>query len=179
MQDSGILFHERQRLKSKWIWALLLGVGMIGIYLFLVQIILGMPVGDSPGSDSMVIVLTAILTVGVPLFFIGYNMDTVVHSGGIRVRMIKATDISTVDIDHYHAIRFNWLTDYMGIGYRYGKNGLGLVMGGSTGVMFHLKDGKKIMIESDLYEDFIHAVILSSGKEPGTAQGFDGGAARI
>jgi len=175
MRDSGILFQERQRLKSPWMKAVLIGLAAIGVYIFIAQILLGMEVGDNPAPDFVVILLTVPLCIGLPLFFIQFTMTTEVHSAGIRVRMLKSFEYSNVDIRSFHAERFSWLKDYMGIGYRIGPKGAGFTMGGDTGVKLHLNNGRTIMIESDRYEEFLQALELTTGKDRSPAKGFEDG----
>ena len=158
MRDSGILFQERQRLKSPLVKAMLLILVAIGLFFFISQIILGQEVGDNPAPDFVVVLIVVPLCVGMPLFFMRYTLTTEVHSGGIRVRMLKTTEYSNVDILSFHAERFSWLKDYMGIGYRVGPKGTGFIMGGDTGVKLYLRNGRKVMIESDRYEDFLQAL---------------------
>jgi len=152
---------------------LLIGLAALGICIFVMQVVLGEPVGNDPGSDMLALTLTMGLCVGLPVLFLRYSMVTEIHGGGIRVRMMKKMNISTADIESFHAKRFSWLKEYMGIGYRIGPHGVGFIMGGDIGVMLHLRDGRKVMIESDHHEEFLQALELVTRKERSAMVGLE------
>ncbi len=66
---SNTLFHEVQPLRMWWVWLLLLIPIVLGWWLFIEQIILGIPVGTNPASNVDVVISWLAFGIGLPVFF--------------------------------------------------------------------------------------------------------------
>ncbi len=69
------LFREVQRWRDVW-WVMVLVFGLSALqwWIFITQIVRGIPVGNNPGSNLLVVLIWLIFGVGFPLFFLWLHM---------------------------------------------------------------------------------------------------------
>jgi hypothetical protein len=146
-----IYFKEEQRFTQVWIWMLLIALSGLWIWEFIQQIIMGIPFGDKPAPD-IVVILTGIFPLLAIILFRSLILETSIDEEGVAYRfrpfqrkfkVIKATDIARYEVKKYSPLK-----DYGGWGIRYGssKNGKAYNVKGNQGVLFEFKSGKRFML---------------------------------
>ena len=81
------VFREVQRWRDVW-WVMVLVFGLSALqwWVFFSQIVRGVPVGNKPGSDLLVVLIWLIFGVGVPVFFLWLHMVVEVVPEAVIVR---------------------------------------------------------------------------------------------
>jgi len=150
-------FHEVQRFRQTWIWALtlLLCVVPVGVMLWGVyqQLVLGKPFGDNPMSDRGMIVLTVVVViiVGGIVWMVGFSsLTTEVSSRGIRVRFSpfhrKWREFRTDEIEEVKVGKYRPIAEYGGWGLRMGLKGWAYNVSGNQGAENRFRSGKNLLI---------------------------------
>jgi hypothetical protein len=146
---SKIYYKEEQKFRQWWLWLLLLIICGIWVWQFVQQIIVGVPFGNNPSPD-FVLIMTGTIPVAVIILFRLMTLETNINDTGIyyrfrpfqrKPRVIKPEDIMNYDVKKYSPLR-----DYGGWGIRYGLKGKAYNVSGNQGVLFKLKNGKRFMI---------------------------------
>jgi len=148
MKDK-ILFSEQQRFRQIWLWAIIIiTIGSsAGVFLhgLIQQVVLGIPFGDRPMSDTGVIIafnLSLGFAVIFVMFFVKMRLETEITAEGVKIRFFpfhlsfcnyKWEDISEAVVKKYSPMK------YGGWGIR-GKWGWGLRIG--TGVKLNMSNDK-------------------------------------
>ena len=162
MHERGGLFREVQHFRQRWLWALLLAIAALSVWGAVQQLLLGIPFGNNPAPDSVMIPLATVFGVVFPLGFYFMNLTTEVHQDGIyyrffpfhlRFRRIALEDMTEYEVRGYSAIR-----DYGGWGIRYGRKGRAYNVSGNRGVWVRLSSGGSIMFGSQRPEGFAAAI---------------------
>lgn len=83
--NKEILFSETQRFKQLWIWVILPGINSISMYGIYQQIILGIPYGNNPMSNTRLFIASS-FTILLTIFFLLLRLDTRITSNGISVK---------------------------------------------------------------------------------------------
>ena len=168
MYERGSLFHEAQHFRQLWLWALLLTIAAVSIWGAVQQLLLGIPFGNNPAPDGVMIPLAIVFGVVFPLGFYFMNLTTEVHQDGVyyrffpfhrRFHRIVLKDIVDYEVREYSAIR-----DYGGWGIRYGRKGKAYNVSGNRGVWIQLSSGRSIMFGSQRPEDFATAIEKASNR---------------
>lgn len=163
-QNSGASAHpafvESQRFRQWWLIALILGIAGLMWYCFVVQILLGTPVGTRPAPDGVVWLLTVLFGVGFPVLFLLITMRTEVGDGWltIRFRPFMRRRIRLADITAAAAVTYHPIMDYGGWGVRWSFAGWCYSVAGSRGVRITLADGRVVMIGSQRAEELAEAI---------------------
>lgn len=146
---NGTFFTEVQRVRQVWIWALLAVVFGLWMWQFVQQVVLGIPFGENPAPDA-VVVLIGIIPFGAMALIFLLRLETRVDREGIHYRMwpfhrqfrqIRPGEVVRWEVRKYRPVR-----DYGGWGIRYGLKGVAYNMSGNMGVWFEMRKGKKLLI---------------------------------
>jgi hypothetical protein len=152
-----ILFEEKQSFRQVWIWALLLTINGTLLYGMYQQMVLKIPFGNNPMSNSGYIV-TIILILLFNLFFFFLQLRTRIDEEGIHIRFFPLhikyksylwSTISKAYIREYKPIR-----EYGGWGLRLGAYNVS----GNKGLQLEFKNGDKLLIGTNK-PDELNAVI--------------------
>lgn len=167
--EKEILFSERQRFKQLWIWVVLLGINTISLYGIYQQIILGIPYGDNPMSDTGLII-TSSITTALTLLFILLRLDTQITPEGIYIRFFpfdsKYKHYHWNDIAKAYIRKYSPIREYGGWGLRFlGLFGKGIAynVSGNIGLQLELTNKKKILIGTNKPAD-LKEVLVKIGK---------------
>jgi hypothetical protein len=149
MATEIILFSERQYFRQWWLWILLLTPAGLIFYGLYAQLVKGIPFGNNPTSDEMLMALAAfMLLMLVVFYFMGLQVE-ITHAG-IRYRFfpffgsrfIAWEEIAEAEVRQYHPIR-----EYGGWGLRYGSAGTAYNVSGNMGLQLVLhKKNKRILL---------------------------------
>ena len=155
------LFREVQRWRDVW-WVMVLVFGLAALqwWVFFMQIIRGIPVGNNPGSDLLVFLTWLIFGVGFPLFFLWLHMVVEVIPGVVIVRYrpfvnrrIPIGQIARVEPRVYRP-----LGEFGGWGIRGWGGRVAYNVSGDTGVELTLADGRQILIGTQRAADLAGAI---------------------
>lgn len=158
-----LLFQEKQSFRQIWLW-LLLGVPDL-IFLTAVyrQLIMNIPFGNNPMSDTGLII-TGLLLLLLNLFFFMMQLRTGIHEEGIEVqfypvhtdkRMYKWSDISEAYLREYRAI-----SEFGGWGIRSGAYNVS----GNIGLQLVFKNGDKLLIGTAKPEEMAEVLKVLKSK---------------
>ena len=147
---SSASFHEEQRFRQPWIWALILGVAALQWWGWVQQILLGQPFGDNPGPDWMVWLFWLLFGIGLPLFFVYLRLLVEVREDGVWLRFIPLTTrvIPFEQIEQVEAVDYKPLRQYGGWGIRGLGSNRAYNVSGSEGVRLRLRNGDVVVIGS-------------------------------
>ena len=163
----SVLFREVQYFRQPWLWFIVLGISAVAIYSVVEQLILGRTFGDSPASDSLVLVVGIVFGVVLPLLFYGMNLTTEVREDGLYYRLFpfhrSFQRIGSSDIRRGQSVSYRPVKDYGGWGIRYGTAGKAYNVSGNRGVQLELRDGRRILMGSQKPEDLAAAVHMITG----------------
>lgn len=154
-------FHEVQRIRHWWLWAILLIVAGLTWWSFAQQIVLGRPFGDNPGPDWMVWMITAICGVLVPVALLVARLEVTVDPTGLRLhyvpfrnRLVQASHVSSYEVVEYRPLR-----EWGGWGIRYGfGRGWAYTAYGNRGVQLVLSNHKRLLVGSQRPEALAEAL---------------------
>ncbi len=168
-------YQEVQRFRQLWLWALVAGVAGVSIWSFVVEIILGRPVGENPAPDVAASIIGVVFGLGLPAFFCAANLTVRVCADGLYYRYFplhwKFRRIAPEELAGFAAHTYRPLRDYGGWGVRWGQAGKAYNVSGNRGVMLDLADGRKLLIGSQNPEQMAEAMGLAFGRKPGPATG--------
>lgn len=148
---SKIYFKEEQRFRQIWIWMLLIALSGIWVWQLVQQVFMGIPFGNKPSSD-LVIILTGFFPLLTIILFRLLTLETIINEEGIAYRFRpfqrKPKLIKSDDIVRYEVKKYSPLKDYGGWGIRLGSfnKGKAYNVSGNQGVLFEFKNGKKFML---------------------------------
>ncbi|MEQ1822251.1 MAG: hypothetical protein ABL949_07065 [Fimbriimonadaceae bacterium] len=142
-----IPFQETQRF-SAWVYSLI-GLTSVGTLIMgFVQIGMGIPVGNHPSSNVVMIVIVVTFGLLFPLAFFGLKLEISTNAEGvlIQLRPFANRTIGYDEIASVEAMTYQPLLEYGGWGVR----GLGKKRAynarGNDGVLLTLKDGATVML---------------------------------
>ena len=166
--NEPILFREVQRPRQIWIWVIILFIAAINWYGFIQQILFGIPFGNKPAPDFLLIIFWLVFGILFPLclcFFM--KLITEVRQDGVYIRFMpfhsKYQRIPFTDIEKYTAITFKPIAQFGGIGIRVNLQGeTAYIMSGNEGIKVHQTNQKVIVIGSQRPNELIEA--LHAGK---------------
>jgi hypothetical protein len=159
--SSSTLFHESQPFRVWWLWLILLIPVAVSWWTFIVQIVLGTPVGNHPAPDIVTVMLWLLFGFGLPLFAYYTRLITDVHADGVHLRFfpLYSRTIALDDIVAYQARQYSPIREYGGWGIRYGERGnRAFIVGGTGGVELELADKTRVLIGSQRSEEFASAI---------------------
>ncbi|MBW3623816.1 MAG: hypothetical protein KY468_10465 [Armatimonadetes bacterium] len=168
-KESGVFFHEEQRFRQPWLWALLVGAGAMQVGVFgygiVQQIVYGRPWGNRPMTDTLLLVVGAgvlFMTAGLLLLFYTVRLVTEVREDGLYVRFfpfhLRPNKAAPEDLLRWEAVTYSPLREYGGWGIRYGRNGKAYNVSGNRGVQLEFRDGRRILIGSQRPEELAAAL---------------------
>ena len=142
MINSG--YREEQSMRQWWLWALLLMIASIAVYVFIAQILYGQSVGDNPMPDYATY-LFLIFSYALILLFLKLKLVTEIDSDGIRFRYIPflKKSYSWDEIESVRVVKYG----FVGYGIRYSfKYGTVYNTSGNRGLAVNLVNGKRFLI---------------------------------
>jgi len=160
---SKVYYKEEQRFNQLWIWLLLAFLCGLWIWQLVQQVFMGIPFGNNPAPD-FVIIITGVFTLGVVMLFRFLTLETIINSEGVYYRFKpfqrKPKEIKAENIRGFEVKKYSPLKDYGGWGIRYGssKNGTAYNVSGNQGVLFELKSGKRFLLGTQHPESIRSAI---------------------
>jgi len=162
------LYREAQYFRQLWLWVIVLFISLLSIYGLIQQVILGIPFGNNPAPDAILVIIAVIFGLILPLFLYKTNLTIEVHSDGLYIRFfpfhLSFHKIATEYIKEFKARSYSPLKEYGGWGIRYGRDGKAYNVSGNRGVQLHLSDGKQLLIGSQKPDELCEALNLTLGR---------------
>lgn len=155
------MFREVQRWRNVWwVMALVFGLAALQWWTFFVQIIRGVPVGNNPGSDTLVVIIWLIFGIGFPAFFLWLHMVVEVIPGAviIRYRPFANRRIPAGQIIRVEPLTYRPMREFAGWGIRGWGGRIAYNVSGNTGVELTLVDGRRVLIGSQRPDEMAGAI---------------------
>lgn len=152
---NGYFYTEEQRFRQPWIW---IGIALSLFGLFPLwygvyqQIVTGIPWGENPTSDEVLLLIAfgmTLLILGIFVLFLKSRLVFSLGSEGLdyrfvpfhwKVHTIRWEDVATADVRTYRPI-----LEYGGWGIRFGPKGKAYNVSGTDGLQLELRNGKRIL----------------------------------
>ncbi len=148
MPSKNIVFKENQRFTQWWLWGFfLIPLGIIPLFAIYSQFILGLAFGDNPMSDWGLVVFI-LMVYGFIYFFYRIKLTTQITHDTILIHLFPFSkkEIARQDITRVEFVTYNPIL-VGGYGWKFThKYGQVYNIKGNKGVLFILKNGKKIMV---------------------------------
>lgn len=154
-ESKEVIYREVQYFRQVWVVILVLGFALYMWYGAIQQVIYGVPVGDNPAPDIVLIILWALFGVFIPIFMLVMNkLVTEVRTDGIYIRFkpfhIKYRMFLWEDINRYEAITYSSLARFGGWGLRSGYREIAYNVSGDRAVELHLKNKVIVLGTKDI-----------------------------
>src|SRR5687768_11332842 len=123
---SELLFEEKQRFTQWWIWLILIGVNLMILFGIYTQMIRGIPFGDNPAPDGVLIVVSIFLLLLTASFLVT-KLEMQIRQDGIYVRFFpfhrSFRHHPWIDIRKAYIRKYKPIPEYGGWGISgFGKN---------------------------------------------------------
>jgi hypothetical protein len=148
---SKVYYKEEQKFNQWWIWLIMLLISGFWIWQLVQQIFMGIPFGDNPAPDFVVILIGLFPAFGIWLFRV-LTLESSIDETGIYYRFRpfqrKPKQIQPENVARFEVKKYNPILDYGGWGIRLGstKKGNAYNVSGNMGVLFEFKNGRKFML---------------------------------
>lgn len=142
---NNIIYKEVQKPRQPLLWLIVISIAALMWYGFIQQVVLGVPFGNKPASNAVLIIFWIIFGIAFPFIMLKWTKLIVeVHEDGLYIRFIPFhlhyKKFLYKDIKHYRSINYSPLTRFGGWGYRVNFKGeTGYLMGGKQGIELTLK----------------------------------------
>jgi hypothetical protein len=168
--EKAPLYREVQRFRQVWLWVFVVSASLIAICGVVQQVIMGVPFGNNPAPDSMLIIIVIVVGFGFPLFFYLTNLTVEVRTGGLYLRFSpfhrSFREIEPEDIVRYAARTYSPIKEYGGWGIRHGWRSKAYNVSGNRGVQLEFSDGRQLLIGSQRPEELVEAMRPVFGERP-------------
>lgn len=150
--EEGVVFREVQRLRQPWVWAVAASIALATWAMAFYQLVLGVPVGNNPAEDWLMVVILLLVGVLFPAFILSVRLTVEVRREGLFLRYRpfhhRFIDLKLETVVSAQAMTYRPLRDFGGWGIRYGRGGTAYSMSGKEGVQLTYTKNRHIMIGS-------------------------------
>ena len=185
MNGGTVCFVEAQYFRQWWLWLLVVGsavltAGIFGHGLY-VQLVRGRPWGDSPMSDTALIVTASLMFLvegGLIALFAAAHLRTEARDDGLYLRFVpfhlSFHRLPLADVAQVEAVTYRPIMDYGGWGIRYsfgapgGTKGKAYNISGNRGVKLTYYAGRHLLIGSQKPDEL--AAAIESLRESGAGR---------
>lgn len=150
----NILFQEKQQFRQTWLWLLLIGILLVALWSLVQQVVLQIPFGNNPAPDFALVLFTLLPLVFIWLFGIMY-LKTEITNEEIRVQFYPflSKTINWEEVEEAYVRQYKPLAEFGGWGIRFSTRGKAYNVSGNMGLQLVLKNGKRILIGTQLPEE--------------------------
>lgn len=146
---ADIVFYEQQRIKSVWVWLLLIGMNILFVSILAAKLFFDISVGSKPASTTELVIITS-LSLLLTVIFCFLRLQTIIKADGIYVRLFpihfKYRQLPWSSISKCFVRSYKPLAEYGGWGIRYGFTGKAYNISGNKGVQIVFNDNRKLLI---------------------------------
>jgi hypothetical protein len=166
-----MFYKEVQYFRRPWLVLLLAAIFSINLWGLVQQVGMGIPWGNNPAPDWLLIIIFIIFGLALPLFVLGAHLEVAVLPTGLRYRFFPIhmayRAIPWSEVAAHSVIDYRPMRDFGGWGIRYGSIGKAYTVSGNCGVLIVLNDGRKVVFGSRKAWELSGAI--SSAKDPRAA----------
>ena len=158
-----VLFREVQRFRDVWwIMALVFGVAALQWWVFLGQIVGGVPAGNRPAPDVVVLLIWLLFGIGLPVFFLLLRLEVEVTPSAVLIRYapLFTREIGRNEIAGVEALTYGPLREFGGWGIRGWGGRVAYNVRGNQGVELTLRDGRRVLIGTQRAAELAAAIAL-------------------
>jgi hypothetical protein len=144
-----VLFREVQRFRDVWwIMVLVFGVAATQWWIFLGQIVGGVPAGNRPAPDVVVLLVWLLCGIGLPVLFLLLGLEVEVSPNAVIIRFtpLFTRVIDKREIADVEALTYRPLREFGGWGVRGWGGRVAYNVRGDQGVELTLHDGRHVLI---------------------------------
>jgi hypothetical protein len=163
-----VLFKEEQQFRQWWYILLILvaivPVMVFNIYTLYMQVVKGIPVGDSPAPNAVLVLVLVAMAIALWTVFAS-KLEVRIDRQGLHYRFFpliyKEKTITKQEIQRYEIRKYNSLGDYGGWGIRRGfgrKQGNAYNVSGNMGLQLYLTNGKKTLFGTQRSQAILYAM---------------------
>lgn len=164
---SPVQYRETQKFTQWWLILIIGGSAALVLYGFFIQIVLGKPFGDHPEPDWLLVLVTAVVGVGMPLWFFTLKLVIEVRGDGLWYKFVGLNlrwhQIRWGEIMHFYAREYKALREYGGWGIRLGFSGKAYNVKGNQGLQLVLRNGHRFLLGSQNPDRLVQAIESVSG----------------
>ncbi|WP_100012768.1 DUF6141 family protein [Lentibacillus sediminis] len=144
-KEADVLYREVQRFRQVWIWVLVMLEAAIFWYGFIQQIVFGIPFGNKPAPDAIMVFLWLLFGIGFPVLMLWVTkLVTEVRRDGLYIRFTPFHRRWRIFL--YKDIREDKVITYSPLG-RFGGWGLRINMHGETAYTMSGKQGIRLRLK--------------------------------
>src|SRR5699024_5858915 len=153
-----VVYYEIQRFHQVWLWILVLLLAAFMWYITIKQIIFGVPMGDNPAPDLLLVIFWLTFGIVFPVFMLWMcRLIIEVRSNGIYIRFapfLKSyKSFLFKDIISYKRVVYNSLRRFGGWGIRFNAKGeTAYNISGKQGVELQLRNNTVVVGTKDSNE---------------------------
>ena len=166
--NQAVLFEEVQYFSRFWLTIILAPLIVFSWYAFFKQIIGGVPFGQRPAPNIVILILWILMGWGLPYILLAGRLITQVRCDGVYIKLypfqFKFKKIPFEDITAVKPKTYRPIMEYGGWGYRIGKTSNAFTVKGNMGVLIERKEGKAILIGSQKPESLAQAITSAHGE---------------
>ncbi|WP_077212303.1 DUF6141 family protein [Bacillus dakarensis] len=150
-RQEHVIFREVQRPRQIWVWVLILMIAAFMWFSFIKQVIFGIPVGDNPAPDVIMVILWLFFGIVFPLCLLGFmKLITEVRKDGLYIRYVpfhvRYKSFLFEDMVNYKVITYHPLGRFAGWGIRFNLKGeTAYNMSGNQGIELQLTDNTVVI----------------------------------
>jgi hypothetical protein len=146
---SNLLFSEKQRFNQWWLWAFLIGINLLFVYVALFQ-------------PNIILTLSFVFTLILTLLFLIFRLETHISEEKIYVRLyplqLKYKEYKWSEISKCSIRQYSPIGEYGGWGLRgFGKN-KAINISGNLGLQLDFINNKKLLIGTNKTKELTEAL---------------------
>lgn len=158
------MYLEIQHIRQIWIWIFVIGLTGLFWYLFFMQIVMGVSMGNRPAPDFLLVIFWVLFGIGMPMLFISARLITEVRSDGIYIKYVPfhrtCRKIEFTDLQHFEVRTYRPILEYGGWGIRGRVHDRAYTVSGNRGVQLECLIHGRILIGSQRPEELAQAIQL-------------------
>ncbi len=176
-----IIFHEVQRPRQPWLWAIILAAAGTAWYITVQHFFIDQS-ERSTGSDIITVIIWVLFGLAFPLFVVIIKLETTVTRERVIARFfpLLTRSFAARNIAFAGARDYKPMREFGGWGIRHSpQSGRAYSISGTRGVQMALKDESLVMIGSQRADELAEAIADIAGITagiPAAADNDDGGA---
>jgi hypothetical protein len=159
MATMNALYTEEQAFRQKWLWALLLGMAVLGV----VAVSMAPPPGRPVPTWAKPVIVVAMLAL--MALFAWIKLVVTVEPGLLRVHFFpfRRREVRLAEVRSWQVVTYQPIRDYGGWGIRYGgaERGWAYNVSGDRGVLVEYLDGRRLLVGSQRPEALAAALDLA------------------